>query len=134
MESLEKILNRMDELDNIIEKKNCEFIKRVCGGSENDNFQNYLLNTIKEREELQTLCVEYIKIAPYNLSDLDDYGDHMGIYDFIKYCNEGVFIDNDGHGHLCVGNKKTDLVILPSYVFQENFDCSRFDGVIWYNK
>ena len=124
----------MDELDNIIEKKNCEFIKKVPIGKIDNGFEMFFLNTIKEREELQTLCVEYIKIAPYNLSDLDDYGDHMSIRDFIKYCDEGVFIDSDGHGHLCVGNKKTDLVILPSYVFQENFDCSRFDGVIWYNK
>lgn len=132
---LEQILNRLDKLDNIIDHKNSEFIKRASLGKTEDCFIDFMLNTQKEREEYTYLCIEYLKVAPYELSNFhEDYGDYFGIWEFIGMCNQGGFIDNDGFGNLCVGDKKTNLVILPSYVFHDNFDVSRFDGVIWYNK
>lgn len=123
------IMNEMDELENIIEKKNCEYMRQ-----EEKDFNGFMLNTMKEWEKLFKLRIEYLKICNFTLEDKPDYGNYFSFEEFKECCKLGLFIDSDGVGHFCVGDKMTDLQCYPSYVLDDNFDTLRFDGVVWFNK
>lgn len=124
-----EIMNEMDRIENLIEKKNCEYMKQ-----EDRNFEGFMLNVTEEWEQLFKLKIQYLKICGYTLSDLPDYGDYFPMKEFKELCLSRCFIDDDGVGHFCVGNKMTDLICYPSYVLDDNFDDLRFDGVMWFNK
>ena len=123
------IMNEMDRLENEIEKKNCEYMRQ-----EEKDFNGFMLNTIKEWEKLFKLRIEYLKICNFTLEDKPDYGNYFSFEEFKECCKQGLFIDSDGVGHFCVGDKMTDLQCYPSYVLDDNFDTLRFDGVMWFNK
>ncbi len=130
--TLIEIMNEMDEIENLIEKKNCEYFEQVS--SDKRSFEGFYLNTINEWKKLLKLRVEYIKVCNFSLEDMPGYGDYFTIEKFKEYSLQRCFIDDDGVGNFCVGDKMTDLICLPSYFLQENTDFSRFDGVMWFNK
>ncbi len=132
MSKLIEIMNEMDEIENLIEKKNYEYFEQVT--SNKGSFEGFHLNTINEWKKLLKLRVEYIKVCNFELEDMPDHGDYFPIEKFKKFSVQRYFIDNDGVGYFCVGDKMTDLMCLPSYFLQENADFSRFDGVMWFNK
>jgi hypothetical protein len=59
-------------------------------------------------------------------------GDKMTIKKFLKFCEEGVFIDYDGFCHLVKGNKMCgDLFVYPSERKRIPKDATH---VVWYNR
>lgn len=79
----------------------------------------------------------YIAMIPliddYKLEPFDNIGDHFSMEEFKMNCECGGFIDYDGSGVLCIGDKQTNIDIYPSAIMK-GADVSKFDGVMWYNK
>jgi len=72
-------------------------------------------------------------IDDYRLTPFDDIGDYITMKSFKATCEFGGFIDYDGSGYLCIGDKQTNIDIYPSAIMA-GADVSKFDGVMWYNK
>lgn len=72
-------------------------------------------------------------IDDYKTEPFDSIGDYFTMEEFKGNCECGGFIDYDGSGVLCIGDKQTDITIFPSAIMK-GADVSKFDGVMWYNK
>ena len=90
-------------------------------------------------------------IKELKLENIPDYGEHMTLKNFIKYCEEGCFIDYDGWGKYATKNKMSDKIIRPSDVtgrttrfdfetmitnnvkVNKNIDKS-FSHIVWFNR
>lgn len=64
-------------------------------------------------------------------SDLPKYGDLMDLQDWIKCCDRGYFIDDDGCGNLVYKDKVNETDVYPSDIFSID---SRYTHIIWFNK
>lgn len=96
-----------------------------------NGFRKYMLPYTQECRKNRAIMIPLID--NYKLEDRDNIGDYMPMKSFIESCECGGFIDYDGFGYLCIGDKQTDISIIPS-VLMEGADVSKFDGVMWYNK
>jgi hypothetical protein len=83
---------------------------------------------IKKIKIAQVPLVDDFILEPY-----PEYGDYFTMKQFKVTCECGGFIDYDGYGNLCIGDKMTNIEIWPS-IIMGGVDVSKFDGVIWYNK
>lgn len=75
-----------------------------------------------------------------------DYGDLFTFEQFIKYCDDGCFIDYDGTGRFATADGETDMRIRPSDVTIKPSDLyengvpgrfrfqTTFSHVMWYNR
>lgn len=72
-------------------------------------------------------------IDDYKLEPYDNIGDYFSMEEFKMNCECGGFIDYDGSGVLCIGDKQTNIAIFPSAIMA-GAAVSKFDGVMWYNK
>ena len=65
--------------------------------------------------------------------DIPDYGDKIGLIDFICRCGYGLFTNYDGHGYYSDGKKMTNIRVLPSDIMNGKINSS-YEFVIWFNK
>lgn len=65
---------------------------------------------------------------------LPDFGDLMPIKEFIRDCNDGSFMDYDGHGYLATKTEMSNLLIRPSFIKQIIEEWPGFPYVMWFNK
>lgn len=69
------------------------------------------------------------------LKPKDTIGDYMSLQEFQDAVDCCGFIDYDGYGLLCVGDKMTEFSVYPSLLYKRmKFLAKCFDGVMWYNK
>jgi hypothetical protein len=67
-------------------------------------------------------------------NELSEYGDVFSIEEFIEMCDEGGFIDYDGHGYYVKDGKESNVMVKPSDITSGYIRDNEFDSVIWFNK
>ncbi len=88
-------------------------------------------------EKIRTAKIEMIALidpANLELEDFPDYGDYFTLEEFRDNCECGGFIDNDGTGYFCIGQKMSQISSPPSLILDPRADLHIFDGVYWFNK
>jgi len=75
--------------------------------------------------------VRMMKIPKYE--KIPDYGDVMALEDFVECCEDGGFIDYDGHGYYATEDKMTDILINPSDITEGDYR-KEFPQIVWFNK
>ena len=60
-------------------------------------------------------------------------GDMYTIEEFIDYCKDNYFTDDDGIGYYATNNAKSDIIAYPSD-FKNNIYRTDFTHIIWFNK
>lgn len=65
---------------------------------------------------------------------LPDYGDVMTLETFTNNCNNGFFVNSDGHGNLSDGKVMYGEEIRPSHVKMGNKFDPKYTHVVWFNK
>ena len=85
---------------------------------------------IKEAIEA-TLAIPRPTIKTY---PIPDYGDVMTLETFTNNCNNGFFVDYDGHGNLSDGKVMYGEEIKPSHIKRGNKLDPKYTHVVWFNK
>ena len=132
---LKELTDEMDRLENIICRKNESFYSSIKNFENPPKFDEFLLNTIYEREALLDLKIDYINLVNvekmYKISPNEEY---YSMESFINLSEIRALIDSDGIGYLCMGGFVTDFQISPSAVLHPKFNRTRFHGVVWFNR
>lgn len=86
---------------------------------------------VRRCEELEQKIRQY---DTYKLTPIPDYGDHMTMEEFAKWCKTGpVFTDYDGFGYYATDKEESDIKVYPSDITSGNYR-KDFTHVVWYNK
>jgi len=129
-EELDYIEKRIDELDDILEKKDklWDFSKPF------DKYNEYRKSEISEQSRLYA---RKRMIMEPTYENIPDYGNVMPLDTFIYCVKEGEFIDYDGYGHyiekFVEKDMMTNIEIYPSDVKNGNIR-KEFSKIIWFNR
>lgn len=99
----------------------------------NKSVQDYDQATYPIVKRIDELEREYRLNQTPIFDDLPHYGHTMSLKTFIFECNDGNFIDYDGHGYYVKDNKMSNIMIIPSDI-KHNSIRSDFDDMVWFNK
>jgi hypothetical protein len=66
--------------------------------------------------------------------EIPDYSDIIPIDEFIKECEMGDFIDDDGIGELIIDDKMTGIRVCPSDIVNHSIDLAKVAKVAWFNR
>lgn len=134
-QKLKELTNEMDRLEDIICRKNASFFSSVTNYDNPPTFDEYLLNTIYERERLIDLKIDYINLVDVEkVSRISPDDDYYSMESFVNLSEIRALIDSDGIGYLCCDGFITDFQISPSAVIHPKFNKTKFHGVVWFNK
>lgn len=125
--TLQEKLDRIEVLDEIIDKKSWEMAKQ------NIPYQDFQEAVKVYRQESIKLSKETrLELNP-EMSPQDDIGDLMEISDFISCVEMGGFIDYDGFGYYSNKTEQSNIIILPSDIRADIYR-KDFSHVKWYNR
>lgn len=114
--------------------------RRVCGGQK--HCENRLYNSemadckacaeeaFRAIEEATPLTMEVARPKTLKFEDIPDYGDHMAVAEFGKFCHAGTIKDIDGMGYYANESKMTNIPVYPSL-----FTCvvdHPYTHVVWF--
>lgn len=137
---LKEIDKRIDELDDLLHKKETEWWKdpdvrsRETKKDPHQDWLNYLEFRKPESTELQGLEKQRKLLVDPEYDDIPDYGDQMSLSDFIECVESGGFIDYDGFGHYVKDGKEVcNIDLVPSDVKAGTIR-KEFDSIVWFNR
>lgn len=84
-------------------------------------------------EKVEALSLAYRLVETPVMSEIESFGDHMPLEDFISYCKDGSFIDYDGSGNYATADKESNISVYPSDVTSGMLR-KDFTHVVWYNR
>ena len=137
---LKEIEKRIDELDDLLDKKEEAWWKdpdlrsRENEKDPHQDWLNYLESRKPESTELQGLEKKRKLLVEPEYDDVPEYGDVMPLSQFLEYVECGGFIDYDGFGHYVKDGKEVcNIELVPSDV---KAGCIRkeFDTIVWFNR
>ena len=76
---------------------------------------------------------EYRLLQTPEMEPIPDYGDHMTMGKFVRYCKDGGFIDYDGSGNYATATEMSDISVSPSDIMSGVYR-KDFTHVVWFNK
>ena len=131
IENLDRLIEHYRE---VVKKKECE-INNKYDGSEVISYDEFLE---KLKPEL-TILHQFERIKRFiqpvmRWNELSEYGNIYEIKEFKTMCEDGGFIDYDGHGYYVKNGKESDIMVKPSYITLGFIRDKEFDSIIWYNK
>lgn len=93
------------------------------------------INESKEIREKIYFLDKYIRLKqdPVMTYGKEWNGDIFTTEKFIKYVEEGYFIDEDGFGYYATKNAKSDVEIYPSDITEKIYR-KDFSHIIWFNR
>ena len=137
---LKEIEKRIDELDDLLEKKeedwwkDAEIRDQEFNKDPQQDWNNYLEFLKPESTELTKLTKQRKLLVEPEYDDVPDYGDVMSITDFLECVECGGFIDYDGFGHYVKDNKEVcNIDVKPSDVKAGTIR-KDFDTIVWFNR
>ena len=72
------------------------------------------------------------KVAP-TMDPIPEYGDLIEIDEFVEMCNNGGFIDYDGHGYYSNGTEMSNIYVCPSDITSSGV-VPGWTHVVWFNR
>lgn len=128
MSRLEEIEKEIEELEEILESKDQEFMDTTS------SFDEYRVKRYPYDFKIATLDRERRLIMPVIMAGNVGSDDHvMSLTDFIDTCKSGGFIDYDGFGRYVKDGKTSNIEIYPSDVEYLSLRTD-FDTIVWYNR
>lgn len=135
---------RIDELEEIIDKKDKEWFEKLYAKAETlskldyikevqDTHKDYIEFLNPENDEIGKLNRERRKIQPYKFSEFPMIGNVYSLKEFVSLCECGGFINYDGFGYYMKDGKETDIMIYPSDVKNGIIRDDEFDTMVWLN-
>lgn len=135
MTELEKLENRLDELDIEYDK----ILSSLFGNAvktENWPSLKQLEEATKEvRKEISNISYLIKKIEPLKWEEIPDYGDKMPIEEWKECVLSGGFIDYDGGGNYASDTLMSNKTVSPSNLKNGlMLDNKEFTHIIWFNR
>ena len=137
---LKEIEKRIDELEDLLDKKEEEWWKdpdlrsKEMEKNPQQDWQNYLEFLKPESTELTKLTKQRKLLVEPEYDDVPEYGDVMSLSDFIDCVKSGGFIDYDGFGHYVKDGKEVcNIDVRPSDVKAGTIR-KDFDTIVWFNR